>query len=160
MYLKGCRTEEIIPCIMSQHSIRCGECSYLVRRLQPKTDVHERIYTFNFIQMKSAQRDFEGLSRLVCLKNKKSFTPTYFNTSTWEVDALFQKKEKKKTDLKIWSGTDSVEQLEGLQQVSDSRVVGHQETVSEHEAQRVFEHQDVLQQDGGGQRRPPVLCRT
>lgn len=121
---------------------------------RPWTDLH--------VQVHLDEKCSAGLWRTfqTCLPEKQHHSRLqYFNISTWEVDVLFKKK-KKQANLKIWSGTDSVEQLEGLQQVSDSRVVSHQETVSEHEAQRVFEHQDVLQQDGGGQWRPPVLCRT
>lgn len=49
---------------------------------------------------------------------------------------------------------DFVQQLQGLQQVFHSRVVVFYDTISQHEGQSVFKHQDVLQQHGGRERGP------
>lgn len=63
---------------------------------------------------------------------------------------------KKKIYLQVRSSADLVEQLKDLEQVFDF----HMEIVFQYEGQCLSEHQDVLEEDGGAQRRPPVGCRT
>lgn len=58
------------------------------------------------------------------------------------------------------SNADLVEQLKDLEQVFDFLIENEQEIVFQCESQCFSEHQDVLEEDGGAQRRPPVRCRT
>lgn len=62
--------------------------------------------------------------------------------------------------LQVRSSADLVEQLKDLEQVFDFHIEIRQEIVFQYEGQCLSEHQDVLEEDGGAQRRPPVGCRT
>lgn len=68
-------------------------------------------------------------------------------------------KYKKNLYLQVRSSADLVEQLKDLEQVFDFNIAV-QEIVFQYEGQCLSEHQDVLEEDGGAQRRPPVGCRT
>lgn len=61
------------------------------------------------------------------------------------------------------SSADLVEQLKDPEQVFDMHMeIQHavQEIAFQYGGQCLSEHQDVLEEDGGAQRRPPVGCRT